>query len=51
MARDEPQGTPEGMVGSVHAARLIQPIWFCNDSISEEESEYSHILNFQVWEH
>lgn len=35
----EPQGPPEGMVGSFHFGDLIQPIWFCSDSISEEERE------------
>lgn len=39
IAWDEPQGPPEGMVGSIHVGCLIQPIWFCSDSISEEESE------------
>lgn len=39
IAWDEPPDSPEGMVGSRHAGCLIQPIWFCGDSISEEESK------------
>lgn len=50
IAWDEPQGAPEGMVGSIHVGCLIQPIWFCSDSIERRRAN-NPLFSFQVWEH
>lgn len=50
IAWDEPQGAPEGMAGSIHVGCLIQPIWFCSDSIERRRANNPR-FNFQVWEH